>query len=194
MPWLNNDIIKLTDYQTIIGEEAVNVWHYELQQDSDAADILLAYETVIIAAMQTIQSTNVFHTRVTIENLTDGGTFAEVAFNPQLQGSRSGALYPSFVAWGFKLVRTTTATRHGQKRVGGVAETDADGNLPLPAFLTTLNAAAAVFGSPVTWDGGASQMTPMIYRPAIAPDPEVRNVVQSAIFTRVTSQNSRKNF
>jgi len=194
MPWLNDDVVEITSNYILDGEPMSNIWKYELQQDSDATEILTQFDNVIGAAIRSIQSSSLSWVNLTMRNLTDGASEAELTYNPQPAGARSGEFMPTFTAYAFKLVRSTNLTGQGQKRIGGCAESDVQGNLPAAPIIPSLNTLAGLIGSPISLPSVTGDMVPVIYRPAIGLEPVKVNVVQSALFTRISTQNSRKKY
>lgn len=194
MTWLNNDVVQITANYALDGEPMSCVFHYELQQDSDATEILTEFDNIVAAGMRSVQSSSLQWTSLKMKNITNGASEAELTYNPPSTGVRPGEYLPTYSAYGFKLVRSTTATDSGAKRVGGCAESDVQGNVPEASVVPALQALATIFATPVAFPVGGGDMVPIIYRAPSGPDPEVRNVVQSGLFMRMTTQNSRKKY
>ncbi len=111
------DILQLTDEQSYLGQQILNVWYYRvdvLGSAADYEDIADAFETNIILPMLQFQNTSLTHTRITIKNLTNELDIYEQPISQV--GAVANDPLPSFMALSFRLVRSTAATRHGRKR------------------------------------------------------------------------------
>lgn len=192
MSWLNNDVVQITCNYTLDGEAMSNVFYYELQQDSDETEILTQFDTEVASNIRSVQSSSLSWQSIKMKNVTNNASEAELTYNPSPIGVRAGEYLPGFSAWGFKLVRSSTATNNGAKRIGGIAESDAQGNVPVAAVVPALEALGTILATPVTLPSVTGDMVPIIYRFPTGTDPEVRNIIQSGIFKRITTQNSRK--
>ena len=148
MPINHQDILQITDRQTLFGKPVVNVYFYEIVNPASSltySQIMIKFDNEIILPMTAIQSTALVHVELEIENLTNGLDFA---FQPV---NRSGAVTDDIstpnMAFSFKLNRTNKITRSGGKRIGGVADNAFTLNTLNPAYTADMDALALAVGS-----------------------------------------------
>lgn len=194
------DLIQIDARITHLDREAHNIFHYRVASRDVGityTDLANHFEDWWALAVSPITLSSAVLTLITITNLTNGLDIHEqVSTQAGLEGGDNA---PSFVAWGFRLIRTTRLTRHGSKRFVGVSEDDTVGNDPsagIEAELATCAAklAAGVFVSGTTID---VTLTPVIIGRTLVGDSYILditkvNLVAGAEFTRLTTQNSRK--
>lgn len=197
------DIIEYTLQQTCMGSTLLNVFHYEatiVEPSVDYDDVASAFLNVPYQGIKNCQATAVQYVRLLIRNLTNGIDIAETVLTDT--GERSGEAATSMLAYGFRLNRSTAITRHGQKRIGGVSETDLTGQVPTAGMLVILADTADKFGEPALVDGTVDHdisLDPVIvgrfptgHAQAGQLDLSKINPVASAAFVSVTTQTSRK--
>lgn len=195
------DLIQINAEVECLGQTCLNVFHYRVaSRDAGVVyqDVQDAFNEWWGVSVVPITSANAILTRQTILNLTNGLDIHEdVVSTP---GGLSGDDLPSFNAWGFQLVRTTRLTRHGSKRFVGVLEAQTVGNEPAAGLVDELNTCAAKLKEGIVRSGTAADMTltPIIIgrtknlAGVYELDLAKVNLVADAVFTRITSQNSRK--
>ena len=191
--YVENDIIRVIAFSDLAGVEMVNVYHFEADHDG-MLDVTLG-ETIrnnFLDPIAECQSAQVNYRKVQMLNLTDGIGFYEHVFSTPLSGARPGEFLPTFVAYSFRLNRTTRLTRNGQKRLSGVAEGDVDGNNAIGAVLPLLSQAANRMGTPLAVNLGSAFIPVIIRFDPATQAVTATNLVASATFTRVSSQNTRK--
>lgn len=145
-----------------------------------------------------VQTTNYQYDRLDVVDWTDAThPLAGITLSP-LAGLVANEVMPTFVAWGFRLNRSNSTTRNGQKRFGGVPEIYVEDSAPVGSALTILTSAAGGLGTTHSITVGSTQYN---LQPAIVrKDPTTpfgilaSQWVQDATFTHVTTQNTRKNF
>lgn len=195
------DILQITMKTNYLGEQCLNVFFYEMLSFEPLVgyiDILDQFVALYDTAVHPVQLATAVVDTCEVINLTNGVDIANKLYNGA--GDVSGNQMPSFTAWGFQLYRTTRITRHGWKRVVGVAEEWTVGNAADGTRLAALGTAASFFGSQVTKTGTLDEdfaMRPVIVgRTLNAGQYELDlgkiNPVQSAAYIRLTTQNSRK--
>jgi hypothetical protein len=129
-----------------------------------------------------------------VENLTDPNEFAELSI--EQSGTRTGDTLPAFVAYGMTKVRTTRATKSGGMRIPGVIEDalDTSGNIT-SGYLAEMNSA---FDTNINFVDGADncQMGMVIVGRDLQGKLDLTkiNPVSSVVFSRITTQNSRKRY
>jgi hypothetical protein len=197
------DILSLTDQQTFLGQQILNVYFYEItavDPDTTYEMIAQAFELEVVQAAAAVQSGSLLHTSIIVRNLTNGLDIWEEPVN-DAGNDADGQPLASFYSLGYRLVRTTAATRHGSKRIGGTTETFVEGNGIAAAQLANVQAVAAAMASPLEATGTIADFTavPVIVGRFPAGDPNageldlsVINPVSTAQFIRVTTQTTRR--
>lgn len=199
-----NDLIQITDVQTLYGQSVLNVYHYRmvaLEPLVDYNDLDVAFDSIVLSVVETCQSGAVTHTRLIIQNLTNGLDIYEGIHSET--GDRAANAASSILAYGFRLNRTTALTRHGHKRIAGVDEGDLVGNDPVALFKTSnLDLAATAFAADIVRTGTVDHdlvaepviigRFPQGHAQAGQLDLSKVNPVASAQFIRVTSQTTRR--
>lgn len=203
------DIIKITDFQTFLGQEMQNVFFYRITAipvptDPDTVDeqVCRSYNAVVRTNIVPLQESSCSHGVTRMDNLTNGIDFAAV--NVPVIGGIVGDAEPSFLAYNFVLRRTTKVTRNGSKRIGGLDEGGVSGNgiTTVGSLLTALGTAMA---APLSYAAGGLSVPfadPVIVgRKIIGTGPKGPiygldltkiNDISSAAFTAVSTQRSRK--
>ena len=137
------DFIQIIDTQLYLDQIMVNVYHYEVTK----ADALVGEQAVLDAwaadrlpGIALVQDSNLMHTELRIDNLTDGIHFAVI--NPNLPGDVAAPGMPSATSMGWRFNVTTKTTRPGGKRIGGLTDVSVLGNdlvldAPQRAFFET---------------------------------------------------------
>jgi len=197
------DILQIIDRQVFSSEQILNVYFYRVVTLEPAAtylDIRQAFLNVVMPAVRAFQHVNLVHNGIIIKNLTNGLDLDEGPINLAGLGTAGEAL-PSLVALSFRLVRSTLLTRHGSKRIGGLAESQTSGNAFVGAQ-ANLDAAAAAFAGDITVTGTVDHdvvLEPVIIGRHLSGSPNAGeldltriNPVQAAQFIRVSSQVSRR--
>ena len=198
-----NDIVQLTDVQTYLTQQVLNVYYWRvdsLEALTDLNDIAEVFSTYYIGAIDDIQSTGIVHTRAIVKNLTNGVDIHEEVYS--IAGTATGDNLASFYASAFRLVRSNLTTRHGQKRIGGIPEGHVNGNAITAGIAAAYAAVATVLGSQFVRTGTVDHdfsLTPVIVGriPTGSPgagqlDLSIINPISSAQFIRVTTQTTRR--
>lgn len=202
MAIVENDIIQLTLEQVYLSQICNNIFFYRLNDITGSptyADIATAFALDVLNEINGIQSSGVQNSRIIIKNLTNGIDIYETPNTAT--GDIGGGSNASFVAWAFRLVRTTALTRHGAKRFVGVAEASAGGNTPDATILAALTAVEeALYGAPGFGTvGNEGAMYPVIVGRTEVGETGVYeldlskiNLVAAAQFIRISSQTTRR--
>jgi len=153
----------LTDFQSCLGQEVINTWAYEsFDSTATATELAALFQDTRVADLQTIQSDQLTHSSVQVFNLDDLTDFAtSIAVN---SGTLTGNCMPPFVCYAFRFIRATRETRHGHKRIAGVAETSVLNGVVESSFTTTLQSVGTHFADTLT--GESATYIPRIYRRA----------------------------
>ena len=188
----NGDLVRLVYTYSHLGKSMVNVFWYVVGSGTEEMqDIVQQFSNDVVIPVLAVQQNQCLASKLEGFNETDGAGYAVLNYPPTVLGQRPGERAPSFVAYAFRLNRETRLTRHGQKRIGGVSESDIEGNNPIGAVIPLLNdLATAMAGNMVTPSGAV--LSPVIRGVDKQTQAVILNDVDSVEFTRVTSQVSRK--
>jgi hypothetical protein len=121
----NGDIIRITDFQIYIGEDALNVYFYEISGLSAGVvllDLLLVFEDTVMNPVADLQVSALQHLSLRAENVTNGIDLDTLATNAFGEDPAPGPPLPSYVAAGFDLLVGDKTTRSGGKRFTGIGE------------------------------------------------------------------------
>lgn len=197
------DILQITDVQTLFGQTCLNVYFFELTELGSAVgyeDIATAFNSHIIQSAEVIQHDGLVHIGINIKNLSNGLDIYDLAINQPGNVAANGST--SYEALAFRLVRSTAATRHGAKRIGGIPDDAVINNNLAAAYTTNVNTLATRMGQPLEVDAGGDEdfiAIPVIVGRFPQGDPNageldlsVINPVSMGTFIRPSSQNSRK--
>ena len=203
------NIIKITDFQSFLGQLMENVYFYRLTAVPAADDGFTVDETIcnkfnadVRLLVLPLQESSCQHTITRMDNLSDGVSFAEVS--APAVGTISGDPEPSFMAYNFVLRRSSKITRNGSKRIGGLDEGGVSGN-GITTVGPALTALGTAMAAPLSYAVGGVA-TPFA-EPVIVGRVKVAlpdggfdyvldlakiNPIASAAFTAVSTQRSRK--
>ena len=192
-----NDILRITDRQVLYGQTVLNVYFYQLQDTGEFGEgyldsIALHFTEAVVTPVSAIQSPDIQHNEIYLENLTNGVDILTYADGYPLVGTNTGAALPPFVSAGFQLIRESRATRNGSKRIAGIREADVTNGLWVgdPDFITDIeNGMAADLV-----EGLATLCHPIILRhPVTVPlvSPVFSNIGECQ-YRAIGSQNTRK--
>jgi len=188
-------VYSIKDYQTYLGRQVLNVYWYEGAAGGVATDLGNAFLADVMPDILAIQHTGVNHERIVVEAFDSIVDFAEITVSAA--GTGAGALsMAAFIAWGFRLERTTKLTRHGQKRIAGANENWVINEGIDPSVVALFDAAETALAQSVSLVGG--DYVPVIMERQLNPITNqyeltgATNLVSSATFTGLTTQNSRK--
>lgn len=198
------DIIQFTDVQSYLGQTVLNTYTYQVESFESAVtleDLAQGFELYVATEVATVQDDDVTHPFIIAKNLSNGIDIWEEPTT--IAGDNASTLEgTSFMALGYRLVRSNASTRHGSKRIGGLPAGISDGNAINPAYATLVDDLAAVFALPLTATGTVDHdyvLNPVIIGRYPTGDPNagemdlsVVNPVSAAQFIRMTTQNTRK--
>lgn len=190
-----------------IGPVSMNVYYFEqtLPGDPEGAELLAdLFDFYIVNALKTIQNVTVGNLQVEVQNIIPGPDYFIKTYDPVTSiGQRIGECLPPYAAWAFRLNRTTTASRNGQKRYIGVSEADQVNGVAVSGMATLFDAVEAVIGAPLPASApNTTSYTPRIFRPGkesvTIPAKIIPAVVQAvfpvgeAQYVSLSTQNTRK--
>ena len=193
MPIFSTGLYEIRLRQELFQQECVNLFYYRDDETGPAvglSQIGIAFNGTVYAAMLQVQNENVLGIDLRVRKL--GGGIEELQTLTGQDGTRPGESTASFNAWGFILNRTNIDIRNGAKRIAGVSEDDAEGNLPDAMIQTDLDAVAVTFQQRLVL-ANTAELTPVIFRRESFTDPDwFGSVVADSSFRKITSQVSRK--
>lgn len=192
------DLIQIRDVQNYLGQELENVYYYRVTSitgmGGDYLDLLLdSFVARVVSKVAVVQVSALYHSLYAAKNLSNGVDIVErSAHDLGADACGSTSQEPSFLALGWKLRRSSLATRNGSKRIAGLCEDKVTGNGWIGAggpigdinfaFASSLNIGLLEVASPV-----------IVKRPINTPaGAYIYSVVANAEFTDLTTQNSRK--
>lgn len=126
------DLIRLTDFQSYLGETVLNVYYYRITEitgvTGDYLEIVHSewYEKVLTPVLK-VQNVDTVHTNREVRNLSNNVDFFVDSFSTPGEFAGDNALN-SFTSLGFMLVRESLVTRNGYKRFAGLSENQVQGN------------------------------------------------------------------
>jgi len=198
MPAAAGDLIRITDKQTYLGQQVLNVYFYRVSDTTPLIGDYLqtfsdSFQDVVLADVVPLQLAALEHTSLYIENISNGVDILEDTTGFPISGDvETGSGMPPYVSYGFQLVRESRVTRNGYKRFAGVPETFTsngvyDGNPTLIAALE--DALGSDFQA-----GIATYAAPVIpKRPIAVPVGTYEYAdISSGLFKGIGTQNTRK--
>lgn len=196
---LLGDVFQILFEQELLDQVIRNVFGYVVSVADPAATVEDIADRMIVEVGDVyleIQGPGVTAVSIVVNNLDDATEFIEKAWVGSGTEVGQGAVMPSYVAAGFKLLRGDTDTRNGSKRIAGIGE-DAVANNDWTFFdgadaLAIQDAfAATVFITP-----SLMEMIPVIIgRDPITGQPDsgrISPVIEVQAKEKITTQNSRK--
>lgn len=190
------DLIRVTDFQTYLGETCLNVYYYRIIEDTPlGADYLeeLAegFLDNVLEPVTAIQGPTCIHTQREWRNLSNGVDFFvdSEAIPGEFDGDNA---INSFTSLGFMLIRSDLLTRNGYKRFTGLSENQVSGNSYVgDAGLT--NAIADGLANALIFSLTDVAIPVIVKRPIATPAGSyVYSAVSSATFRGIGTQNTRK--
>ena len=201
MPVQPNDIIVIRDFQTLFQQQILNVYTLRVVSFSGnpGYDLLLeGFEERVVNLVRSLQCPDLVHTRLEVDNLTNGLEFASLDINAPGTNTCANPS-PPFVSVGIRLARATKLTRNGYKRYAGIDESNyTDGVLTSASQNAWQANVADVLATGI---GPSSSSAQFVFESVIvgrvpvtgAYDLNRVNEVTSAVVQpNVTTQNTRK--
>jgi hypothetical protein len=203
----NGDILQIKDVQSMVGieGEVLNVFYFSVGNLTTAPSLndiaesfAIDFAEVLITAITPLQSNQLSHVRLDVNNLMEYETdFFSWTYETVYLGGQASGFSSSASAYSIQLTRTNRTTRHGSKRIAGVAEALVENNVITPTGLALMATTTGVLGGPIFVDfGGVDtvELTPVILKSPVLTTaaPTVINPVQSATYRGIGSQNTRK--
>lgn len=197
------DILQITDVQTYLDQQVLNVYFFQAEVVGSAItyqDVADYFQTQYVLEVAGAQNAALTHVRTVIKNLTNGLDIFEDPIS--VPGSDASDAAPSFVAVSVRLVRSTALTRHGAKRYSGISEQQFAGNSLTSGAQTVWDGVADVVGGPIVVDSAGDldlTLAPVIVGRFPAGDPNAGeldlskvNPVASGQVIRLSTQTTRR--
>lgn len=162
MPSLAESCYKLTDFQTLRGQEMENIYYYvdiESIFTGSIEDVAAAFIDTCLTPIAAKQSYQLNHTGLLVERFTPAGPQDFFLFGSVGVGSEVGVAAASYASVGVKKIVNTRETKAGGVRIPGISVDDiADGNEDLlteeglAEWITATADLASVIGTPILAD------------------------------------------
>lgn len=131
-------IVRVTDFQTYLGQQVLNVYYYRYflllgASDSAYEELALDFKQNIVDSVRSLQNTYLTHTEIRIENISNGVDI--YSLSPNVSGTVAASdvtVMPSNITAGYILRRGSRVTRNGYKRFSGLTEGQVSGNTYVP--------------------------------------------------------------
>lgn len=204
MPLNIGDVLKLTVFQSYLGQQVLNVqWYYVTnlgQAPTDPADIVEDLADQWYNAIRTFQLSTNQYVRAVLE-VNGKPDFGQYTYAPGSAGAvTTGNAMPPYVTYAVRLNRLTKLVRNGQKRFAGVSEEAVSNGTITVAQQTTIRDAAeeVLTGTLLVSDAAApdrnANISPIIWGGVDLQYPLGRYsfVETITVSPNVTTQNSRK--
>jgi hypothetical protein len=188
--WMIKDIQSIPPYS---GNPVLNVYGYRsnIAVLNEAVELLNAFVAQLLPLIIAVQTATTYH--ATLESYELNGTgFSTRTLTTANQGTRNNDYETKFVAWGFKLLRANLGDRSGAKRIGLVADMDVSLGAPVAGMNTALSALAVGMGIPLKVGLIDTWFPVILERPTPPSTVWADHPSNGAVFTGVTSQNTRK--
>lgn len=207
MAILGGEIIKITDRQTLFGQEVLNVYWYQIATDlggATAAEIAEQWWGSLGEEIRAVQHTSLNHIDVTVESIDgsrDFGTFT-IPGGGENGAIGTGDCMPPFTTWSFTLIPENRLVRPGGKRIAGVPELEvASGGVVGSSITPTLIELAEEMARQLNYLSTLDALIPVVVgfphpasptgRPARLDRVEIR-VASVQVSPYVSTQNTRK--
>lgn len=187
-------LLQLTHVQTYQGQTMMNRYFYFTGSSVSVGllnDCLETFELEIVPKVLRLQHNQVSDIRLDIFEI-GGILFSSLGLTGV--GMNADEPLPSWIALSFKLQRGNASTKSGGKRIGGISEASVIGNelWPDPTFEGWINDYCVAAGLVLT--GTIGNYVPVLVK--FDPDNPgtvlANQNVESVVFTKVSSQNTRK--
>lgn len=193
------DVLRLTDRQTLLGQQVLNVYFFRVTSITGLASNYLEvfctwFDEHVVDPVTATQHQELAHVELYAENISNGVdifTFTDGYPKDGLIGA--GEVMPPFVSWGIQLIRESRVTRNGYKRIGGVSEGAVSDGVIEASYAGVVATAAEAMDD--DWvDGIITLAEPIILkRPFVVPLITYEySSIGDAVYKAVGTQNTRK--
>lgn len=168
---LTNQLFEVKDFQTISGQECLNVYWFIAPNPGitvSALNVAQRFWALVGDVVRGIQCTNADHYLIEVTEVTSLTNFATYV-PPAGQGLNNPPVEPNTVAFGFNLLRSTRETRNGAKRYSAVPDVAVAGNAIDPTWEQNLLDVVAALDT--TLDTAGEGSIPVIISKKYSPLP-----------------------
>lgn len=155
-------------------------------------ELLNRFLSDIVPSVADVLHISAIFDNIDVIEVNDPTRFASYVWPSILGGDRTGETMPPFVAVGFKYGRAVRGQRSGSKRFGPISETDVDNGLVTGAYLTVLEATAAVLAAPIQIGLIQTWFPVILSKLPTTPVTWDGHSITGVAYQRVTTQSSRK--
>lgn len=198
MAAVTGDLIRITDKQTYLGQECLNVYFYRIGDVTALVGDYLAilggwFRDNVMGRVINIQAAGVSHTGLFLENLSNGVDIETFTDDFPVSGQMGDAAgMPPFVSFGFEMLRESRVTRNGYKRYVGVCETQVTDGI-FVGDESDIALIETALGSDIHI-GLVTEAAPVIVKhPVIVPaGTYLYSDISAGVFKGIGTQNTRK--
>jgi len=204
-----NDIyrVRLVQNYGSSGQQSINVFHYKqvfaVAAPGNAPELLVDFRDFVEVKIRDCQTTLISTVQIAVENVVPGTDNAYESYAPNTRfGTHADQTLPPFACYAFRLNRTSSAVRNGQKRFWGIPETHQVDGVVNTTGLGFVSALADALEADQGAFGTLNTFRPIIYRvereekvipaktiPALA---AADFPISNATYVTISTQNSRK--
>lgn len=185
---------RLIDTMDFIGDQTnplLNVYYFlQTAGVGNASNLANEWINDVLPDVRAVQSVGIVHRTIDVINMDSPADFFQVVLAANNVGLRPGDGLPVFTAWAFRYLRASMVSRHGAKRIAGLAEPDQNAGEAVGAIIPLLNALAVRLGTAIV-DGLGNSWEPRIGRVA-PPAPFSSFAITGVSYIRISTQNTRK--
>lgn len=200
MTILENALIRVTDVQSYLGQQVLNVYYYRSVSVIEILDV--GYEELatdfkenVVDSIRSLQNNYLAHNEVRFENISNGLDIYTLPTNVNgIVSATDATVMPSNMSAGYILRRGSRVTRNGYKRFAGLTEGQVSGNTYVPGNDAQVTVIEDALAGPL-YIGAVPVLYPVIMkRPFVEPVgyDYFYSPIISASLVGLGTQNTRK--
>lgn len=188
-----NDWYRAEMRSQFLGQQLLNVFHYQHTQATTGDALLLAGRVAnqILPALRAVCSTSWSMVSIDVYNLDNPLDFAIYPITQA--GLRAGDEASQFTTWSFTYLRGRSDMKSGGKRFGGLSESDFSGGLPSGGILSALTTLAVALESNLA-ALGTEVWRPRILGKRVGSLGQFMNPISGVNLLGTYTMNTRKNY
>ncbi len=198
MTAVTGDLIRITDQQTLLGQQVLNVYFYRVNETTTLTGDYLAviggwFVPNVVTPVAAMQEVHLSHNSLFLENLSNGVDIESYTTGLPILGAATGDdCMPPFVSYGYQLLREERNTRNGYKRFAAVPESLVTDGVYIGS-MTPIHTIEAALGADIVL-GIIHALAPVIVKhPVSVPaGAYIFSNISAGIFKGIGSQNTRK--
>lgn len=196
------DIIRLILYQTYLGQQMLNIFHFRVPTSMsgifDLEDITNSWAINYAPIWSGGQYVAAVQTGVKAINLSQAGNpFFQYTYS--MAGINGGTALPSNISASFKMLVSTNVTKAGSKRYGGLTTAQVSGNTLTAGGLSSLEPIRVMLATDLTVDNDSEtdlfnlrRIVLKNYSTEFPAPTDYQDVTGCTLSPYIGSQNSRK--